>query len=645
MSADTFASRAGRPTLPTWLVIWRLIVFRPWQFGLHSALVIVFFLLLILPGLIEKSIFDSITGANPAQVSLWLLVALYVGVEVVRLLTTIGVDWFGMTFRLAAAMLLKRNLFASLLRRRGSLPVPPGEAVNRMDWHEDVGEVTDFPTWLPDAVGQIGTALVAIAIMARINLSLTLITFIPLLATLVLTRFAWGRIQYYAWTSGQASDAVAGFLGEAFGAAQAVQIAGAEANMAAHLRRLNETRAHAAIRHDLFRAVLNATNASTVSFGIGVLLLLAGRAMTTGQFTVGDFALFVYYLGFATQLPSYLGSFVGDYKTQAISIERMLDLVRPEDPAVLIERHPVYVETPPPLPPAPVKTAADRLESLAVRGLSFQYPGSANGIEGVDLELSRGELVVITGRIGSGKSTLLRVLLGLLPAGGGEILWNGQPVNDAAAFFVPPRAAFTSQVPRLFSDTLMDNILLGLPNASEGLAAAIHAAVLEPDVAQLAAGLETVVGPRGVRLSGGQVQRTAAARTFVRAPELLVFDDLSSALDVETERELWQRLVGQLSGGANGGANGSHGREAITCLVVSHRQAVLRLADRIIVMKGGNVHALGTLDELLASSDEMQRLWRGDAGPEAGGAMESDDILAAIVPPLAISLDGTLNAN
>jgi ATP-binding cassette subfamily B protein len=234
---------------------------------------------------------------------------------------------------------------------------------------------------------------------------------------------------------------------------------------------------------------------------------------------------------------------------------------------------------------------------------------------------------------------LLRVLLGLLPAGTGEVKWNGRAVDDPAAFFVAPRAAFTSQVPRLFSDTLRDNILLGRPDEPERLAAAIYAAVLEPDLAQLAAGLDTVVGPRGVRLSGGQVQRTAAARTFVRGPELLVFDDLSSALDVETERELWQRLGGQLRNG--NGDNGGRGDEAITCLVVSHRQAVLRLADRIIVMKGGKVHAMGTLEELLETNDEMQRLWHGDAGPEAGGPIEIDETLAGIAPPLAMSLEGT----
>lgn len=570
----------------TYHYFWQLIRYRPGLYLLAGLLWLLTRLPFLVPGIAIQKIFDDLSGVAPAGWNLWTLFAIYTLAPVGRVFSLPLVTWVNQSFLYTVALLLRRNLLARILNLPGAaaLPYPAGEALSRFrDDVDAIATTADVPLL---ALSQFAFTAIALTVLLKVNPTVTLIVVLPILLTASLVEFASKRIEAYRQASQTATSQVTAFLGEIFGAVQAVKVANAEAAVVAYFQHFNEARRQAGVRDRVLNELLETTFLNVIPLGLGIILLVVGPTLNQGQnrFTVGDFALFEYYLWLIRFVPYWIGRLATQYKQWGVSFGRLEALMQAAPAGDLVAHH--LATDPPP--------QSDPFQSLAVRQLTYHYPGSQQGIEKIDFEMHKGQFVVITGRIGSGKSTLLRALLGLLPAGQGQILWNGQPVADPTHFFQPPRTAYTPQTPQLFSESLAENILLGRPADPQTLNEALRLAVLSEDIANLPNGLETVVGPRGVRLSGGQVQRAAAARMFVSRPELLIFDDLSSALDVETEQKLWQQLDNRFS-----------------CLVVSHRRPALRRADHIILLKDGRVHDSGRLADLLARCPEMAQLWQG----------------------------------
>jgi ABC-type multidrug transport system fused ATPase/permease subunit len=586
----------------------------------------------VVPGLIIREFFNTLTSTGTSTSSdqaislqspmVWVVLIFAVGAA--RIVAIFAGRVTKTQHRFTMSSLLRRNLLDKLLQRPGAEPltvgsktVSPGEVISF--FRDDAAQVEDTVVGTNEIFAAGVFAAVALIILLSVNAGLTLLVFLPLVAIALTLQHAEARIKRYRSASRQATQQVTGLIGELFSAVQAIQIAGAETPVLNHLRWLGDQRQQRVVQDQVFTAIFQSSLENLVSLGTGLILLVAAQSGVGGgdslsetlrerTLSVGDFALFVYYLAFVTDFLWFLGGFLALTKQTEVSLERMGTLIgsveEQESNRVkgLVEPAPLYLPdlrgrmTELPAIAQPQRDTA--LEELRVENLTYRYPGSDTasqrwsdrGITNISMTLKRGSLTVITGRVGSGKTTLLRVLLGLLPRQSGEIYWNGSRIEQPDQFFVPPCSAYTPQVPQLFSNTLQENLLMGFQTDEAELRKAIAIAALDHDLTAMPEELNTLIGSKGMRLSGGQQQRAAAARMLLRRPELLVFDDLSSALDLETEQTLWSHLLAVTPC--------SPISYNPTYLVVSHRPFVLRQADYIVVLKNGVVDAAGKPEDL-----------------------------------------------
>lgn len=370
----------------------------------------------------------------------------------------------------------------------------------------------------------------------------------------------------------RSATARAGFgrsLVSALDAARTVKLAARTPQVHAHLRSVDSGRVRAAIFEHRVQALLDGVPTIMVQVG----MVAAWAALLAG---VWDLASTLLVAGAVAGF-NWFGVVAGAIVTEAPGTRSWQRATGAFAGGADLCDLPPGVDLAAGVAPVPGPDPRDRLERVEVRALSAVHDDGTIGVRGVELSLDRGELVLLLGRVGAGKSSLLSALAGLMEHTG-RIAWNGVEVADAEAFLRPGRVAHVAQVPRVLSGSFADNVRLDHPR---DVAGPIEAARLTRDVAE-AGGPDALIGHRGVRLSGGQVQRLALARALATDAELLLADDVSSALDAATEIELWESLR----------ARGT------TVIGSTSKRAALARADRVVVLEDGEIADIGTWRDL-----------------------------------------------
>ncbi len=584
-------------------LVLRLVQQMPGAYLWTALLQVARFLVILVPAWVAREFFTVLAQPEPRDLVIWALALAVVAATALRVGVIIAAVRQEFTTSLSSAAVVRDNILQVLfdLPDGRALPKPPGEIVNRL--LTDVGLVSEFTRFSFFLVGGGITAMASLALMASIAPFITAFTILPVVGAGLVVAYP-GRQRGWLARERRASDgAVHGANVEAFTAVKLLQSGRAETRVADRFKKLSAQRRQSALRETMLRdVVVNSVFENFRIVTIGFILFFTGAAMSQGTFSVADLVFFIALLfplgDFTVQLSRQLAI----YQQLKVSHERLRELLPQGEAGRMTDFVPNYLKSDPAKPAPIARSPEDTLETLEVRGLSSALEGRT-GVAGIDLMLRRGTFTAVTGSVGAGKTTLLKSLLGISPRSAGDILWNGRPVENLRRHFEPPRASYVAQAPVLFSDTVRQDILLGRDSVASSIEELVREAELGPDIAQWTHGLDTQIGAFGVRLSGGQAQRVALARALANDPQLLVLDDLSSALDPETEEQLWQRL--------------SDRSRRRTCLFVTHRRLGLSRADRIVVLKDGVKIAEGTLSELLQSCDEMKAIWDTEADDTA----------------------------
>ncbi len=344
----------------------------------------------------------------------------------------------------------------------------------------------------------------------------------------------------------------------------------------------------AAVKTNYSLAFLNFGQSLIITAGLVIVMVMAALGVQDGTLTVGDFVMVNAYMIQITLPLNFLGTVYREIRQALVDMGQMFDLLE----------QPQEVQDAPGAVPLRVTGGNVRLE-----GVQFGYEAARPILLGVDIDIPAGQTVAVVGSSGSGKSTIGRLMFRFYDVGAGRITIDGQDLRDVTQASLHAQIGVVPQDTVLFNDTIYYNIAYGRDGASRAeVEQAAKAAAIHDFIVSLPDGYQTMVGERGLKLSGGEKQRVGIARTLLKDPPILVLDEATSALDTETEMEIQAELKAM-----------GQGR---TVLTIAHRLSTIVDADRIVVLEKGEVVEEGTHEVLLALDGRYAHLWNRQASDE-----------------------------
>ena len=548
----------------------------------------VFFLILVNYVAIEipqivKNITDALTtNQSIDKLESWALLVVGLGslMLFIRAISRILVFWPGRKIEAN----LKQDLFSRLI----SLPQSfffrhgMGDLISRMA--NDVNQIRVLYAFaLLQLVNMILLIFLAMTKMISTSPLLTAASIFPLGLMIFITRYAMPKMQQYSKFNQEALGRLTNRVTEAFVNVHVIQANTAEKSFAdlAHVE--NQSVFDSNMKLIVIRTLIFPLMGSLASLSLVITMLLGGYMAIDGKITVGDILAFNIYIGLLTFPLTALGIILGVYQRAKTALVRISEIQ----------------DTEPEVQPTHVVSPVANSVLLEVKNLNFEFEKAEEDstrfkLENVSFKLEPQQHLGIFGPIGSGKSVLFDLITRIQSPQPGAIFLQGVDINDLSPQYLRRQIAYASQSVHLFSDTIRNNLTFGLDNVTqEELEAAAKKAQILNDIEKFEMGWETEVGEKGVRLSGGQKQRLALARILIRKPQIIILDDVLSAVDHTTEQLLIETI------------------QKIECSVIiaSHRASALEHCDQILILDKGKITKTGTFEQL---SDIINSVSEGD---------------------------------